>query len=406
MRQIVKVGAQGLAPLPLRLTIAVTYDTRLGRKKSMLKRIYIDNFRSLVNFELNIDSINLFLGGNGTGKSTVFEALRKIQSFVSGDAKVEGIFKSSDCTRWQTSQTQSFELEIDGNNGNYKYELAIEHNQEKSRVLHERLWFNNQHLLKFEIGEVQLFRDNHSEGPKYPFDWSQSMLPSLMPRPDNTKLTWFKERMERFIIVQIIPSLMSENSEQETTQLSSRMENYFSWYRYISQDQGKVAELINVLKDILPGFVSFKFEQYSEEYRTLKLRFSTGADRTKIIDYRLSELSDGQKVLIAVYTLLYCTQSEDYTLCIDEPENFLALPEIQPWLTQLYDFCSEQKMQALLISHHPELINYLLASPIGYWFERQSNAPVRVKNISNELAQNTGLPISELIARGWLYEPA
>ncbi|MDF5710119.1 MAG: AAA family ATPase [Nostoc sp. S4] len=55
----------------------------------MLKRIYIDNFRGLVNFEVNFDSINLFLGGNGTGKSTVFEVLRRIQTFVNGDRKVD-----------------------------------------------------------------------------------------------------------------------------------------------------------------------------------------------------------------------------------------------------------------------------------------------------------------------------
>jgi len=84
----------------------------------------------------------------------------------------------------------------------------------------------------------------------------------------------------------------------------------------------------------------------------------------------------------------------------DEPENFLALPEIQPWLLQLYDSCSEGKTQALLISHHPELINYLLASPVGYWFEREANTPVRVKQIVAE--SNGGLPVSELIARGWL----
>jgi hypothetical protein len=107
-----------------------------------------------------------------------------------------------------------------------------------------------------------------------------------------------------------------------------------------------------------------------------------------------------------LYTLIYCTQSEDYTLCIDEPENFLALPEIQPWLLQLYDSCDEGKLQTLLISHHPVLINYLLASPIGYWFERQSNTPVRVKKISNKEADNSGLAISELIERGWLYDPA
>lgn len=372
----------------------------------MLKHIYIDNFRCLVNFELDVDAINLVLGSNGVGKSTVFEAIQKIQAFVSGDSKIEKIFKFTDCTRWQTSPIQRFELEILGNGGSYKYELGIGHNQDKCRVEYERLWFDNQPLLKFELGEVKLYRDNHSEGPQYPFDWSQSMIPSLMPRNDNTKLTWFRERLKRFIIVQIIPPLMLGETSQEEMRLAIKMENFVSWYRYLSEDQGKVAEIGNILREVLDGFTSFRFERVSEQNLVLKLRFSGGKDSPKPIEYRMGELSDGQKTLVALYTLIHGTKSEDYTLCIDEPENFLALPEIQPWLIQLYDLCSEGQLQALLISHHPELINYLLASPIGYWFERQSNAPVRVKRISSEVADNSGLPVSELIARGWLNESA
>ncbi len=33
----------------------------------------------------------------------------------------------------------------------------------------------------------------------------------------------------------------------------------------------------------------------------------------------------------ALHALIYHAQSEDYTLCIDEPQNFVTLPEIQPW---------------------------------------------------------------------------
>ncbi|TAF11355.1 MAG: ATP-binding protein [Nostocales cyanobacterium] len=368
----------------------------------MLKRIYIDNFQCLVNFELTFDSINLFLGGNGVGKSTVFDVLWRLQFFILGFSKVEGVFQGFTRTRWQTSLIQQFQIEIEGNGGTYKYELSIEHNQEQSYIRRENLSFNNQILLNFEMGEVQTFNDDYITGPKYPFDWSQSILPFFLPKQDNQKLIWFKRRMERFIIVKINPSIMSPFSEQEQMLLNPSMDNYVSWYRYISQDQGKVAELIQGLKQILNGFVSFKFEHYGDKSTFLKLRFANDSDRKNIIEYGFSELSDGQRILIALYTLIYCTESEDYTLCIDEPENFLALPEIQPWLRQLYNFCDEGKLQSLLISHHPECINYLLASPIGYWFERQSNAPVRVRKISNEEADDAGLQISELIARGWL----
>jgi predicted ATPase len=370
----------------------------------MLKRIYIDNFRCLVNFELAVDSINLFLGDNGSGKSTVFDVLRKIQAFVRGDAKVNDIFDSANCTRWQTSPIQSFELEIEGNDGTYKYELAIDHNLERrlSRVQHERLWFNKQPLLKVELGEVQLYRDNYSEGPNYNFDWFQSILPLIMPRNDNTKLTWFKERMERFIIVQIIPSLMVDDSDRESTLLSQKGENFVSWYRYLSQDQGKVFEITNALREILDGFAYFKFVEKGETNRILKLYFS--ADKSsEYNDYKLGELSDGYRAIIALYSLIYYTQSGDFTLCLDEPENFLALAEIQPWLIQLYDLCSDDKIQALLISHHPEMMNYLLASPVGYWFSRQNHTPTRVKPFSDLIPEDIGANnASELIARGWI----
>jgi predicted ATPase len=366
----------------------------------MLKRIYIDNYKCLVNFELAFDEINLFLGPNGSGKSAVFDVLRKIQAFVGGKDRVSELFKSVDLTRWQTSPTQSFELEIEGNGGVYKYQLGIEHEKSKqqARVAHERLWFNNNPLLKFESGEAHLYRDDHSEGPTYPFDWAQSAVATLPPRDDNTRLTWFKDRLKRFIVVQINPMMMSECSQQEETQLNDKMENFVSWYRYISDDQGKAFELTAELRKILDGFNHFKFAEAGEKIRSLLLNFSgeTGLS----IDYGFDQLSDGERVLIALYALVYHARSNGYTLCIDEPENFISLPEIQPWLILLYDLCSDGELQSLLISHHPELIDYLAVSA-GYWFDRDSNTPARAKKITEDDAD--GVPISKLVARGWLH---
>ncbi|MEM7557369.1 MAG: AAA family ATPase, partial [Cyanobacteria bacterium P01_A01_bin.84] len=78
----------------------------------MLKRIYVNNFRCLVNFELNFDNLNLILGYNGSGKSTLFDVIRKLQQFIVNDLKVEEVFQHSDLTRWQSSDTQYFELEF------------------------------------------------------------------------------------------------------------------------------------------------------------------------------------------------------------------------------------------------------------------------------------------------------
>jgi predicted ATPase len=176
--------------------------------------------------------------------------------------------------------------------------------------------------------------------------------------------------------------------------------NYSSWYRYLSRDQAFVFELTNLLRGVIPDFDVFKFESVSENVYFLKVTFRSKEGGTPI-SYSLRELSDGQRALIALYTLLLSSKNQHNTICLDEPENFLALPEIQPWLIQLYDQCIESNSQAILISHHPEMIDYLLASPVGYWFERPNNLAVRVKSISAD--GQDGLPVSELIARGWLH---
>lgn len=368
----------------------------------MLKRIYIDNFRCLVNFELSVDPINLFLGPNGAGKSAVFDALRTVQTLVTSANQASRIFSSDDLTRWQTSSDQRFELELDGNDGTYRYELGITYTQQReqqqAQVKHERLWFNNDPVFRFESGNVQFYRDDGAEGAQFSFDTSQSALAFQTLRPEYTRLSWFKQRMERFIIVGINPMIMTGTSRQEEMQLSRNMENFASWYRYIYQDQGKAISITKALQEVLDGFFHVKLDMAGQQHRILKFCFSKNSGNA--LDFQFEELSDGERVLIALYTLIHYTRSEDYTLCIDEPENFLALAEIQPWLTLLYDLCSDDELQSILISHHPELINYL-ATSAGYWFERESGAPLRIKRITEE---DSGVSVAELVARGWLHE--
>jgi hypothetical protein len=369
----------------------------------MIKKIYIDNYKCLVNLELAFNQINLFLGPNGAGKSTIFEVLGKLQSFITGESKVTSLFKYTDCCRWQNLNLQKFEIEYDHPEGLYKYELAIEHSEEgnKARVKYEQLSFDGKLLLKFKDGDVQLYRINHTPGPVYNFDWTQSAVASIFERPETKQLMWFKEQIGGMVIAQIIPGTISEISDQEDHLPMIHFENFVSWYRFLSQDQGLINRLQNVLKDVLPQFDSFRFEQYSNQRRLLKVVFRD-EKQNSLIPYSFSELSDGQRMLIVLYALLEVSQEKGYTICLDEPENFLALPEIQPWLVKLYDLCMEDKFQALLISHHPELINYLLASPVGLWLERPDNNATRVKPIRTE--KNGGLSIAELIARGWLHE--
>lgn len=356
------------------------------------------------------NNINLFLGANGSGKTTVFNALRKLQKFIRGDAQVGLIFPKTDLTKWETRLIQKFELDIQGNGGIYKYSLEIEHQEDdtRSRVRSEKLTFDNQPLLDFStqiqenkpVGQATIYNDiPNQKSSSFPFgDFSRSALNLVSERRDYQKLIWFKKRITRFFIVHINPFAMSPESRQEDLYPAWNMSNYAAWYSYLTGNQSQMINLTMKLRDIIEGFDSFKNERIGQG-KVLSLSFPKLSKEP----YKLNEISDGQKVLLALYTLIYCTPDEDYTLCVDEPENYLALPEIQPWIHALIEQCSGtySQGQAILISHHPTLINYL-ASNSGYWFERTDEGIVRTQPITDE--QNTGLSLARLIELGWIYD--
>ena len=54
----------------------------------MFTRIYIDNYKSLVNFDLRLQDLTLLVGQNGTGKTAVLEVVYALRRLLEGIARV------------------------------------------------------------------------------------------------------------------------------------------------------------------------------------------------------------------------------------------------------------------------------------------------------------------------------
>jgi predicted ATPase len=366
----------------------------------MLKRLYVNNFRCMVNLEMHFDKINIILGPNGSGKSSLFDLLFNIRRLLVDNARVGDIFSEEDITAWAQNSNQSYELDVQSEDGMYTYKLTISHNRSigKQRIELEQLLFQGMPLFEFKQGDVQLYHDNHTPGPLYTYDWNLSALATVAPRSDNTRLTWFKGWIEGLFVISLQPKAMSSETMAESEWLNRDGTNFASWYRYISQEvQDKVFSLTEKLRKTIPGFHAFKLEQ-AGKVRVLKVGFKAEENKSEPIYFDFDRLSDGQRVMIVLYSLIWGLQDLGLVLFLDEPENYVSLPEIQPWLMELNDACGERFPQTVLISHHPELIDYF-ASECGIWVDRDPLGPTRIKTMPKKL--DGGIRISEQIARGW-----
>ena len=135
----------------------------------MLTKVYIDNFKSLVNFEFKPGPIQLILGDNGAGKSSFFDALWRLRKFLLMGPSVYGAFPARTLTRWEARATQTFELTVERDGGHYVYRVEIEQYRDgtAANVALETLDLDGRPLFSFVQGEVQRYRDDHSEGPKF-----------------------------------------------------------------------------------------------------------------------------------------------------------------------------------------------------------------------------------------------
>jgi predicted ATPase len=367
----------------------------------MLKRLYVDNYRCLVNFHLELQELTLLVGPNGSGKSSVLDVLFALRQLLSGTGKVSdpGIFPSRSLTRWQDRNLQVFEVTVSlEGEPDTTYRLEIEHDKESRRaqILLEALKVEQKLLFEFLRGDVQLYRDDYSLGSQYAADRSESALARVAARPANQRLTRFLDFLRGVSVCAIDPKRFQAESVSEEPLLQSDGGNFASWYRHqIQERQDLILGVIEALRQIVDDFQSIRMERVGSEARAFVVVFEGRNGRYEL---RLDELSDGQRALIALYALVSLADEQD-VLFLDEPDNFLALAEIQPWLMFLSDVCGARPRQAIICSHHPELIDYLGAEA-GVLLRRETSGSVTTRRLS-EIPVDTGLKLSEVIARGW-----
>lgn len=361
----------------------------------MITRLYANNFRCLVAFEARFESFGVLCGPNGAGKSSVFDALALVRNLATGDCFLGGEGEKDishlEFTNWLDSKVQEFELSVKSGDHVFEYQIHIEQvaDYEKPRIVREKASCDGRSLFERDMDGVRFPRsDGVTSG--FPLDWRQAALASIQPKGGRREIEVLQQLLANILILRPNPRSFEKESKNEVRHPDLYLSNLMSWYRYLSQEQDWLDRLRDSLREVWPDFKSFKLENVGINAKALQLRFSESLF--------FHQLSDGEKMLVGLYMVRDALATGAVqTVLIDEPDNFVGLPELQPWVLAIRELLDGDH-QAILISHHPEVLNSAGEEAGRYLWRDNHASPSRI----GPLDVPVGLPPGEAIARGWV----
>jgi energy-coupling factor transporter ATP-binding protein EcfA2 len=366
---------------------------------AMIKRLYANNFRCLAAFDTTFDSFGVLCGPNGAGKSSVFDVISFIQTLGSGEATLGGDIKALELCRWLDSRIQEFELNLSADGRSFLYVLHLEQKEdfENPRVILERAFCDDRLLFERDLEGVRITRHDGTHAG-FPLDWRQTALAAIEPRGSLAELSLLQRELSRILVLRPNPRDVEAESRKESIRPNGSLSNLNSWYRAMSQEQEWTDKLRDSLQEIWPDFRSFKMVNVGLRAKALQLRFEAagGADQTLLF---LEQLSDGERALFGLYMVRAAIEAgAARTVFLDEPDNYVGLPELQPWLLSILELLDEDH-QLLLISHHPEVLTSATEGSGRYLWRDNRTSPTRI----GPLKVPAGLTPGEAIARGWAH---
>ncbi|MBL8877999.1 MAG: AAA family ATPase [Phycisphaerales bacterium] len=368
----------------------------------MITRLYVNNYRCLVAFEAKFDSFGVLCGPNGAGKSSVFDAIRLLRNLGTGDGLLGGSGEQDvpqlEFTKWLASTIQEFELSLSVDAHSFDYVLHIEQKAdfEKPRVFREKAVCDGQTLFERELEGGVRFAKADGNQASFPLDWRQAALAAIQPRGRTIeKLALLQDAIAKLLILRPNPRTMESESKAEAKHPDLSIGNLTSWYRALAQEQDWTDVLRDALHEVWPDFRSFKLVDAGLNTKALQLRFEGEGGKPVLLYF--DQLSDGERALIGLYMVRAALDTgAARTVLIDEPDNFVGLPELQPWVLSMRELLDENH-QLIMISHHPEILSNSGEANGRYLWRDNHSAPTRI----GPLSIPDGLTAGEAIARGW-----
>lgn len=326
----------------------------------MLRYLYMDNFKSLVDFELppkgqELGKFVCLIGLNGAGKSSVLQALDFLAHLMTGQT-AEWLnareWAAGELTsRLTTRRNITFEVKVElPNVGAIVWEGAF--NPYLNRCTSEHVWALHRAKpgrprLKVEDGRLVVEPFISGE---IPFDYhgsvmSQLKLTTLMP-----ELIELKKFIESWKSLELLAPQLMRRRSRETSDIGRGGEKLAGFIHALEEPQRK--DLTAILRSLYPNLREIRTISERGGWTDIVFEEQALSLESPQMHFKANHANDGMLRLLAV---LAQTQTSHQVLLFDEIENGIN-PEI---IGKLVKCLIDAPQQVFITTHSPLVLNYL-----------------------------------------------
>ncbi len=357
----------------------------------IIENLRIKNFKALQDVHLqNIPQLSVFVGRNGTGKTTLFRVFaflknclkNNVRSALNSEGGRMG-FKEV-VTRGHEQEAIEieigFRLEIQGRSRLVTYLLLIREENGYPYIDREILRYKRgrhgapYHYLDFSRGEGEVVtnEEDFDEEDK-PLNRDRQKLDS----PDILAVkglgyfgqqfkaaSAFRQLIENWHVSDFhISEARGKKDDEEAYHLSSSGDNLPAVARHLYENQRSIFDrIVEKMKTRVPGIEQIEVMPTADG--GLIMRYGDGAFKEPFID---RNVSDGTIKMFA-YLVLLDDPKPFPILCVEEPENQLY-PELITVLAEEFIQYAERGGQVFVSTHSPEFLDAIELSSI-FWLEK------------------------------------
>jgi predicted ATPase len=317
-----------------------------------VKKIKVNNFKSLINFELSLDKFNCLVGLNSSGKSTVLQLFDFLSQQVRGDIKgwlEKRLWKPYELNSKLTSKQNIYFEVLWFHANHFEVKWTSNFNCRTLRCSSELIHWNQNLIFEVKHGEyrIQSLHEQKSKEPIH-FDYQGSLISQLKESQLTPEILEVKEFCKGLLTLDLLePEFLKKPTRFAGKNLGLGGEGLSAFLHNLEEKpRNFIQEKISIC---YPNIKQFNVSQMRSGLKKLSIQ-EQFKETTLEIESR--HIADGLLRLLAVLAQLSVTPN---FLLLDEIENGIN-PEL---IEFLMDTLVKAHPQILVTTHSPIVLNYL-----------------------------------------------